>query len=266
MPSGVPGSAEREFATREESMKAVVRLGIAVMAVAVFSAAGMMAHAQAPTTGPTLVPQPLPPQVLQPPVLAPQVAVQPADRAKVLEALGRGDFTAAEKIVSELQAQLQANIAFAPQGGSVIFEELKACGFYPQETRLACVIEIKQQFGYAGPVGALGSMEHVYFCIDWDNNGVFTQLESAGQGSVQMHDDPQAVPPGPPWLYAVYRDFNPFGGSRTSNTGVTSTTVSSAITVRVKATLSWFFAPTGCNYVPVWGNSLVFQIRMDPVR
>ena len=203
-------------------------------------------------------------ELLQQPMMSMShpATVQPADRAHVLEALGKSDFTTAEKIVTDLQGQLQATSALAASG-SVFFEELKACGFYPQETRLACVIEIKQQAGYAGQVGAPGSMEHVYFCVDWDNNGIFTQLESAGQGSVQMHDDLQSKPP---WSYIVYRDFNPFGGSRTSNSGATATTTSSAPTFRAKATLSWFAAPTGCNFVPVWGNSLVFQIRMDPIR
>jgi hypothetical protein len=202
-------------------------------------------------------------QELQQSVISQPITVQPADRGHVVEALSKGDFTAAERILSDLQRKLQATSGLAAQGGSVFFEELKACGFYPQETRLACEIEIKQQAGYAGQVGAFGSMEHVYICVDWDNNGDFTQLESAGQGSVQMHDDFQSKPP---WSYIVYRDFNPFGGSRTTNSGATATTTSSAPTFRVQATLSWFAAPTGCNYLPVWGNSLVFQIRMDPIR
>jgi len=152
----------------------------------------------------------------QPALLPQQATVQPTHRAQVLDALGKGDFASAEKFISDLQGQLQANSALATQSGSTVFEELKACGFYPQETRLACMIEIKQQLGYAGPVGAPGSMEHVYFCIDWDNNGLFTQLESAGQGTVQMHDEAHPTQAKPPWVYAIYRDFNPFGGSRTS--------------------------------------------------
>jgi len=202
----------------------------------------------------------------QPALLPQQATVQPTHRAQVLDALGKGDFASAERFISDLQGQLQATSALATQSGSTVFEELKACGFYPQETRLACMIEIKQQLGYAGPVGAPGSMEHVYFCIDWDNNCIFTQLESAGQGTVQMHDEPHPTQAKPPWVYAIYRDFNPFGDSRTSNSGTSASTVSSAPTFRVKATLSWAVAPTGCNYIPVWGNSMVFQIRMDPIR
>ena len=240
-------------------MKESIRLGTSVVAVVMLGAAGIMELSA------QVFAQPLQPDS-QPALLPQQAMVQPAHRAHVQEALGKGDFAAVEKIISDLQVQLQATSALATQSGSIVFGELKACGFYPQETRLACVIEIKQQLGYAGPVGAAGSMEHVYFCVDWDNNGTFTQLESAGQGSVQMHDETQPTSAKPPWVYAVYRDFNPFGGSRTSNSGTSATTVSSAPTFRVKATLSWAAAPTGCNYIPVWGNSLVFQIRMDPIR
>lgn len=139
-------------------MKESIRLGTSVLAVVMLGAAGIMElSAQA-------FAQPLQ-QEPQPALLPQQATVQPAHRAHVLEALGKGDFAAVEKVISDLQVQLQATSALAAQSGSIVFEELKACGFYPQETRLACVIEIKQQLGYAGPVGGAGSMEHVYFCI-----------------------------------------------------------------------------------------------------
>jgi hypothetical protein len=198
---------------------------------------------------------------------APPAAIQPSDRGKMLELIAKGDSAAAEKLHLELQAQLNAGPASpgvaAASSGSVFYEELKGCGFYPQETRLACVIEIKRTGGYNGNVGATGSMEHVYFCVDWNNNGTFTQLESVGQGSVQMHDAP---PGSPSWFYAVYRDINLFGGPRTSAGGPGAVTQTNAPSVRVQATLSWNFAPTGCNYVPVWGNTVVFQVRLDPIR
>ena len=226
-------------------MRGNVGVGMVAMVVAVLGAAGLGGlHAQQATA---------------------PLGVGQADRARVLEALGRGDVAGAEKVMLSLQAQLPA----APppseiQGGSVFYEELKSCGLYTQSTRLECVIEIKQRNGYNGPVGAFGSVEHVYFCIDWNNNGTFTQLESVGQGSVQMHDE--ASNARPPWFYAVYRDFDPFGGFRTSNGGATAATVTNAPTLRVQATLSWFTAPTGCNFHPVWGNTIVFPVRLDPIR
>jgi hypothetical protein len=229
-------------------MKGNLRLGMAALVVVVFGATGTVGvHAQV--------------------AVPPSAKIQPSDRGKVLEALAKGDVAGAENTFVELQTQLQT-VPAAPgvgpiaDAGSTFYEELKSCGFYPQETRLECVIEIKRNSGYSGLVGAFGSMEHVYFCVDWNNTGIFTQFESAGQGSVQMHDGPGS----PSWFYAVYRDFNLFGGPRTSNTGLSTTTVTTAPSFRVKAILSWFFAPTGCNFVPVWGNILVFQIRTDPIR
>jgi hypothetical protein len=197
---------------------------------------------------------------------APAAAIQPSDRGKMLELVAKGDSPGAEKLHLELQAQLNAGPpspgVTAANSGSIFYEELKGCGFYPQETRLECVIEIKRNSGYSGNVGAIGSMEHVYFCVDWNNSGTFTQLESVGQGSVQMHDGGGP----PPWSYAVYRDINLFGGPRTSAGGPGAVTQTNAPSVRVQATLSWNFAPTGCNYVPVWGNTVVFQVRLDPIR
>ena len=187
-----------------------------------------------------------------------------SDRTRVLEAIGKGDYAGAEKLTLELQAGLPPGAAAPADGGSVFYEEIKACGFYPQETRLECIIEIKQTNGYAGPVGSFGSVEHVYFCIDYNNDGQFTQFESAGQGSVQMHDESAGAKP--PWQYAIYRDFNPFGGLRTANNGNNAPTTTNAPTRTVRAILSWFFAPTGCNFRPVWGNIVQFRIRFDPIR
>ena len=222
-------------------MNATLRLGLAAAVVVVLGAAG---------TGPLN-------------------AQGTAERAKVLEALTKGDAPEAEKIMTELQAQLKAaptvpGLAPAAAPWQIAFEELKHCGFYPQETRLECVIEIKQPGDYGGNAAAAGTMEHVYFCVDWNNSGAasYTQIESVGQGSVHVYDGPQNV------FYAVYRDFNVFGGPRTKpgGAGVLTTTTSPPNVYTVKAILSWNFAPTGCNYVPTWGNILYFRIRMDPIR
>jgi hypothetical protein len=239
--------ARREFSNikREVQMNTTLRLGLAAAVIFMLGAAGIDG-------------------------LNAQTA---SDRAKVLEALTRGDSAGAEKIVTELQAHLQAapavpGLAPAPASGSIFFEELKNCGFYPQETRLECVIEIKQQGGYGGALAAAGpitgTMEHVYFCVDWlGPAGVYTQYESVGQGSVNMYDGPA------PANYAVYRDFNVFGGVRTRPApGIPGAvmTATTAPVFTVKAILSWYYAPTGCNYVPVWGNILYFKVRMDPIR
>jgi hypothetical protein len=93
------------------------------------------------------------------------------DRARVADMIRNGEFAAAEKTILEYQAASAAappGVSAAPASeiGNVQYEEIKACGFYPQETRLECVIEIKQAQGHGGPIGSFGSAEHVYFCVD----------------------------------------------------------------------------------------------------
>jgi len=147
----------------------------------------------------------------------------------------------------------------------VTYEELLNCGLYPQETRLACTLVVKLAAGYGGGVDTPGTFEHVLFCVDWNNNGVYTQDEVAGEVAVHMHDESAAA--NPPWYYAVYRDTVPLGGLRTSaaNIGL-ATTQSVGPTVAARAILSWNAAPGGCGFVPQWGNIVNFRIRVDPIR
>ncbi len=153
---------------------------------------------------------------------------------------------------------------------SNLWEQIRACGFYPQETRLECIVQINQRSGYGGPIGSFGSFEYVYFCVDWDNDGVFDtsptlgSVESVGQGNVHMHDE--SARQRPPWHYAVYRDIDVPGGLRTNLGGATTTTVTNGPTRRARAILSWLYAPTNCNYVPIWGDIHNFRIRFDPIR
>lgn len=185
-----------------------------------------------------------------------------SDRAKVSELIEKGDTPSAEKLMLEFQPKYNHSV----QGFNfnVQYEEIKACGFYPQETRLECIIDIKRTNGYAGPIGSPGSIENVLFCVDWNGNGSYDQSESVGEGSVAIHDE--SANSKPSWQYAVYRDFDPRGGVRTSNTGNSTTTVTNGPTRNARAVLSWFVEPTGCNYVPVWGNVVNFRVRFDPIR
>ena len=188
-----------------------------------------------------------------------------ASRSRISDALSKGDVAAAEKEMEALKAKLPAaSPAPAPKSGSVFYEEIKACGFYPQESRLECVIDIKQKGGYGGPVGAFGSFEFVQFCVDWNGDSVFSASDVVGMGIVQMHDEASAA--SPPWQYAVYQDINPPGGLRTSNSGASTTTTTGGPTRKARAILSWFSAPTSCNYSPIWGNIVDFVIRLDPIR
>ena len=55
-------------------------------------------------------------------------------------------------------------------------------------------------------------------------------------------------------------------GPRTSLGGASTTTQTRAPTLRARAILSWTFAPTDCNFVPIWGTIFNFRLRMDPIR
>jgi hypothetical protein len=177
-----------------------------------------------------------------------------ADRNRVLEALAREDTVAAEKIMVELTPASDV-----PSGSNVFFEQIRSCGFYPQESRLACTVDIKQNFGYAGPIGSFGSFEYVSFFIDWQANG-FQTTDYVGSGIVHITDGSGGT------NFAVYRDFNPPGGPRTNNGGPVTTTTTNGPIFKALAKLSWFVPVTNPATPPVWGNNFFFTIRLMPVR
>lgn len=185
------------------------------------------------------------------------------DRQKVADLIEKGYTNDAEKLLTELRSRQQHHSAQIANFHTA-YEEIRACGLYPQETRLECIIDIKRTFGYAGPVGSPGSIENVLFCVDYNGNGSFDQSESVGEGSVAIHDE--SANNQPVWQYAVYRDFNPRGGLRTTNTGNVANTSTNGPTRNARAILSWFVEPTDCNYQPFWGNVVNFRIRFDPIR
>ena len=125
--------------------------------------------------------------------------------------------------------------------GNIQYEELKAVGFYPPERRLEAIINIKQPNGY-------GAFEFVKFWVDWNKDSDFTDDETVGLENVYM-TNPGNVPL--PLEYAVYTDVVPPPGV----TGVR----------KAKARLTWscpYFCP---NYCQVYGNSIVTNIRFDPI-
>lgn len=190
------------------------------------------------------------------------LTIQAQDRAdarsKVSAALAKGDSATAAKLLTELSAGLKAPTAAAPVWNTS-FEEIRACGFYPQETRLECVLDIKQAGGYGGPVGSIGSFEYVSFFVDWGNDG-FQITDYVGSGIVNVVDGSAKT------NFAVYRDFNPPGGSRTSNSGGTATTTTNGPTFRALAKLSWAIPSITPGAPVAFGNELVFTIRMNPIR
>lgn len=185
-----------------------------------------------------------------------------ANRERIISALSRGDTASAEKIFAELSS----SVAKVSVPTNVFFEELKACGFYPQETRLECIVDIKQTSGYSGPPGSRASHEFVTFFVDWNCNGSFSADEAVGLGVFHVHDEANAA--SPVWQYAVYRDIDPPGSlsqqcfMRTGPGGLPVPTTTKTLTLKARAILSWF-APSS---TPVWGNTIDFRIRLDPIR
>lgn len=83
-------------------------------------------------------------------------------RARISEALAKGDTATAQKMLTELSAGVKPS---APAAVATI----RACGFYPHETRLKCVLDIKRSdlprpgevvvghpFHHTGTAGGLG--------------------------------------------------------------------------------------------------------------
>jgi len=207
-----------------------------------------------------------------------------AAKGRVFEALSRGDYEAAGK----LAAAPQTRALFLPAPTKAAqpnteSEALRNCGLYAQETRLECIIEIKQKTGYGGLVGQWGLVERVYFCanlwpVNWNPWGLQSWMP-LGWGTVVVHDEstvPGTNAHNPPWYYSVYRDFDPIAGPRVSN-GVggdfnqSITEVKNALTYQIKAILDarypWEDPAVDCtNYVPPRGDIKIFQVRVDPIR
>jgi hypothetical protein len=218
-------------------------------------------------------------------------ALPPDVRDAVVGALNKGDYDSAGKLLQNMPVS-PPQAATKPDSR---WETLKGCGFYPQQTRLECTVEISEPlvhvqrpFGpFGGPVGGWGSQENVDFCVNIVpvdfNLYHMTIWMPVGRGTVIVHDQRPAALHNPvvagPWDYAVYRDFDPIAGPRVALNGTDSTqTTSQAFTYEVKAILWWnaplsaFVGPSGddpavnCTFVPVYGDIKIFQVRGDPIR
>jgi hypothetical protein len=131
--------------------------------------------------------------------------------------------------------------------GSLFFEEMSCCGYDPQRRQFACPVKISQTFGFGG-APLPGSREHVLHCVE-DASGV---LVPVGHDSVHLANaiDNQR----PPWQFAVIANAHENLSTVYPMTGQTR---------RARSILSWAFRPTHCDYQPIWGNALDYQIRLD---
>jgi hypothetical protein len=135
--------------------------------------------------------------------------------------------------------------------GDASYEQLHCVGLDYNREWVVANFTVKRPAGYQGCIPELGSVEHVAFWVDWENNGEWRYLATVG---VAVHDL-SAIPVdglnfwvGVPARLAEHR---PSG--KQSPVG------------RLRAVLSWHARPsdTDPNAIPHWGNSLdtYFEIK-----
>ena len=133
------------------------------------------------------------------------------------------------------------------QLGSLYFEEMSCCGYDPQRRQFACPVKIKQTTGY-GPAQLPGSREYVLHCVA-DPTGNFVPV-----GNDSVHLANALGGQAPTWQFAVIA---------AANRNLQLVQPMNGATRRARSILSWGFPPTGCNFVPIWGNALNYRIRLD---
>jgi hypothetical protein len=133
------------------------------------------------------------------------------------------------------------------QLGSTFFEEMSCSGYDPQRRQFASPIRIKQTFGF-GPAALPGSREYVLHCVA----NAAGMLVPVGRDSVHLAN---AFPGNfPTWQFAVIVN---------ATENLQTIYPMSGQTRRARSILSWALPPTNCNYQPIWGNALNYQIRLD---
>lgn len=147
-------------------------------------------------------------------------------------------------IYNELPNEKQANVSF---------EEATCVGLNPDTDTLGAVVHIKKANGYSGDLCHKGSMEHVAFWADWNNNGTFDQY--LGTVSFETHDIAN-IPAG--GLY--YNVALPFDVAKRLKSCKTPNII------RVRAVLSWESLPstTNPNQLNTWGNSIDALVQLRP--
>ena len=184
-------------------------------------------------------------KALQEPVLQNLPPAGSASSAKKAKAVN----TLAAASISNLVAgeELGAILAAIEEpSGNTTYEELTCAGFNPQTRELEGVIQIKLNGGYSGGLCTAGSTEYVSFFAF-----VGGSWQPLGTATVNVHDL-AAITPGHPLMYAVYRISN-----------FTEMACQDLTGVPLRAILSWQTAPTGPDFVPVWGN--IVNTNVQPI-
>jgi hypothetical protein len=133
--------------------------------------------------------------------------------------------------------------------GNTYWEAIKSCGYQPQREEANCTVEIRQRYGYNGPIcRGPGSHEFLLFCVDY-GDGNLIPVHTNG---VHVHDEGLGVQPRWNFSATIQSDARLL---RQPNRGQT---------LKARVILSWELPPTSCNYRPIWGNQSDFRFRLDP--
>src|SRR5262249_43953468 len=126
------------------------------------------------------------------------------------------------------------------------YEELACVGLNPGGNMLEAVINIKQHGGYGTNACGAGTTEYVRFFVE-DSSG----WHDLGLSTARVYDLAGPLP----LTYAVAVDFTE--AKKFCNV---------ENIVRVRAILSWEWAPTAGNpnFIPVWGNVINASVQVAP--
>ncbi len=132
--------------------------------------------------------------------------------------------------------------------GDRTFEELTCVGLNPETNVLTGIVRVKQGNGYSGGPCTGGSFEYVRFYLDYGAGWV-----DAGLAAFNIHD-------------LGFADHLCYATSVTISPGVRHACTGSPVLPRVRAILSWNYAPPAGlpDWHPVWGNRLERQVQIAP--
>jgi hypothetical protein len=133
------------------------------------------------------------------------------------------------------------------------YEQLVCVGLNTATDILGAVIHIKKPNGYSGTLCQTGSMEHVAFWADWDNNGSFDAY--LGTASVGVHD-----------ISTIPADGLYYGVMLPANFSNRLKECKQPQVIRIRAVLSWSVLPstTDPNDLNHWGNRLDVVVQIRP--
>jgi hypothetical protein len=138
--------------------------------------------------------------------------------------------------------------------GNVGYEQLHCVGLDYNREWVVANFTIKRPIGYQGSLCEHGSVEHIAFWVDWDNNCEWTYLATVG---VTVHDIASMPADGLSyWVGVPARLAEHRRSCKEPKIG------------RLRAVLSWNVPPSNIdpNAVPHWGNRLDSHFEIKPGR